>query len=343
MKRRITSIHFSSIALIGAVASYSGLAHADEAADQNLRGQTALKAGRIREACQAFEASVKLKPQPETKLSLADCFEQEGKLLSAANLYQELAESDPNVARRKSSSAKAIALDARAPKLRFAISPRPAGIVIKVNGVTVASEGDVKTDLGSHEVVVTAPGFEGRATASLDREGKAVDVVIRMKPVATEPVATPTESKPADGVKTPPDAVETNEDTTKALTTTTNSSPASARASSSRRTYGVIIGAAGLGLLAGSGAMLGIASGKFSDESDLCPNATCANPTALARANALLSNGTAYRNIGIGVGIGGAALLVTGAYMFFTGAKEAPPVTVELNGQSTGMVYAGHF
>ena len=341
MKRRITAIHFSSIALIGAVASYSGLAHADEAADQNLRGQTALKAGRIREACQAFEASVKLKPQPETQLSLANCFEQEGKLLSAANLYQALAESDSNVARRKSSSAKAIALDARAPKLRFAISPRPAGIVIKVDGVTVASEGDVKTDLGSHEVVVTAPGFEGRATASLDREGKAVDVVIRMKPVATEAVATPTESKPDDGVTRPP-APETNEGAATALTTKPDAM-LPARASSSRRTYGVVLGATGLGLLAGSGVMLGIASSKFSDQSDLCPNATCANPTALARANALRSNGTVYRNIGIGVGIGGAALLVTGAYMFFTGAKEAPPVTVELNGQSTGLVYAGHF
>lgn len=342
MKRRITAIHFSSIALIGAVASYSGLAHADEAADQNLRGQTALKAGRILEACQAFEASVKLKPQAETKLNLAACFEQEGKLLSAANLYKDLADSDSNAARRKSSAAKAIALDARVPKLRFAISPKPEGIVIKVDGVTVPSEGDVKIDLGTHEVVATAPGFEGRATASVDREGKAVDVVLRMKPVVTEPVATPIESKPDDGAKTPPDAPETNDGATTALTTKPDAI-LPARASSSRRTYGVILGAAGLGLLAGSGAMLGIAAGKFSDESDLCPNATCPNPTALARANALLSNGTAYRNIGIGVGIGGAALLVTGAYMFFTGAKEAPPVTVELNGQSTGLVYAGHF
>ena len=338
MKRRITAMHFSSIVLLGAVASYSGLAHADEAADQNLRGQTALKAGRILEACQAFEASVKLKPQAETKLNLAACFEQEGKLLSAATLYKDLADSDSNTARRKSSAAKAIALDARVPKLRFAISPKPEGIVIKVNGVTVPSEGDVKIDLGTHEVVATAPGFEGRATASVDREGKAVDVVIRMKPVVTEPIATPTEAKPTDVVEPPP----TGPETTTALTTKPDVT-LPARASSSRRTYGVIVGAAGLGLLAGSGVMLGIASSKFSDQSDLCPNATCANPTALARADALRSNGTAYRNIGIGVGIGGAALLVTGAYMFFTGAKEAPPVTVELNGQSTGMVYAGHF
>jgi hypothetical protein len=344
MKRFATSLLTSSVIVTSF--AYSSVAHAETAAEANTRAQAALKAGRVHEACEAFEASNALTANVETELKLADCYEKDGRLMTASRLYASIGGRDPKTARRASSTAKAAALEARAPRLRFAINPRPDGLVIKVDGVEVANTGDVRVDLGAREVVATAPGFEGRASPALDREGVVVDVILRMKATATEAPkdVTPKDVTPKD--VTPKD-VAPKDETPKAVAprdSGLDEKPVMGHSSSSsRKTYGIIAGAAGLTLVAGSAVMLGIANSKFSDEKDLCPNATCANPTSLARANALLSNGTDYRNIGIGVGIGGVVLLATGAYLLLTPHSEEPRVSFDVTRDGGSFAYTGRF
>src|SRR5258706_4486898 len=70
------------------------------------RGQAAIKAGRIHDGCLAFEASDKLEAKVETELSLALCYEEDGKPVAAARLYRALADKDSNAERRKHSSDK---------------------------------------------------------------------------------------------------------------------------------------------------------------------------------------------------------------------------------------------
>src|SRR5450432_982215 len=98
------------------------------------RGNTELKAGHVHEACAAFEASDKLDAKIETERSLASCYEQDGRPISAARIYRAVADKDDNAEHRKTAVAKATKLEAKAPKLRFAINPSPAGLVVKVDG-----------------------------------------------------------------------------------------------------------------------------------------------------------------------------------------------------------------
>src|SRR5262252_8503741 len=158
----------------------SSVAFADDADSAFQRGQAAMKAGRVHEACDAFAKSEQLAARGETELALAACYEQDGKPASAAKMY-----------RAAGQAAKAAKLEARAPKLRFAISPTVPGVIVKVDGVVVSATEDALVDTGPHEVIATAPGFAGHASAPVDREKAILDVIVRMEPVAEAAPAAP--------------------------------------------------------------------------------------------------------------------------------------------------------
>lgn len=328
----------------------TAVAQPAETADAALRrGQAALKAGRVPEACQAFEVSDRVEPNLDTKFALASCYEQDGKLATAARLYLRIAEDDQRPARRKEAADKADKLQTKAPRLRFAINPRPEGLSIEVDGAKVATTGDVRVDLGPHTVVATAPGFEGKASVAIDRPGKIVDVIIRMQPkqdAAPPPAPAPVAPAPAPVAPipqpaiTPPPAspVETQPAPMAASTAETSEG-----GGNHRRRNGFLVGGAGLGLAVGSAVLMGLAASKFSDESDLCPNATCANSLDLKRADALLSNGKTMRGIGIGLGAGGVALIAVGTYLLATSGGHADHVSVQMTRDSGGLAYTGQF
>src|ERR1043165_9608364 len=148
MTKPLTRIILAALVLAPAVAAAD-----DDAASEYKRGQTALRAGRIHEACDAFEASAKIDPKMETELSLADCLEQDGKIIAASRVYRSAAAKDTDEARAKRSSAKAAKLEAKAPRLRFAINPKPDGLIIKVDGVAIQGTSEVRVDIGPHEVL----------------------------------------------------------------------------------------------------------------------------------------------------------------------------------------------
>jgi hypothetical protein len=306
----------------------AGIASADEsAADALKRGHAAYKAGRIHEACDAYATSEKLAASTDTETSLAACYEQDGKPVAAAKLY-----------RKAGSAAKAAKLEARAPKLRFAVKQVP-GLKIMVDGVEVPATEDVMVDTGPHEVTATAPGFVGHASAPVDREKAIVDVIIRLEPVA-EPAPAPPAPAPAPAPQSEPAAT---------AAPAPMAAPAQPMAdmhdepTDHRKRNGIIIGAVGVAALATAGVMFAVSSSKFDDEHSLCPNSMCANTDDLAKAHSLLDDGHTYRGLSIGMGIGGVVLAAAGVYLLVTPHHEESHMTVQVDHTGGSVGYTARF
>jgi len=328
--------------IITMTALASGIAWADEtAADAAKRGNAALKAGRVHEACDAFAASVKLEPKTDVQLSLADCYEQDGKLVTAAKLYREVADKDTNAGRKKTSLAKATKLEAKAPKLRFAINPKPEGLVLKVDGVEVPSNADLPVDAGPHEVTATAPGFEGHASAPVEADRKTLDVIVRL-----EAVAPPTPPKPE-----PTPVPETPTPTPTAEPTPVPETPVASKrmvdepapSASNKKRNGLLIGGVGVAALIGSGVFFALSSSQFDHQKNVCPTNRCNNDFDTQRALDFRKNGQHDRGAAIALGIGGGVLVITGAILVFTAPKASEHVAVQAGGGTYGLAFSGGF
>jgi hypothetical protein len=328
-KRRLTNSFLTALVL------HAGVALADDTAESALaRGKVALKAGRIHEACDAFEASSKLDARIDTELSLASCYAQDGKPITAARLYRRLADKDSDASRRQSSIAKAAKLEASAPKLRFAINPMPAGLVIKVDGVEVPATGDVLVDQGPHEVIATAPGYAGHASAPVDRDRVIVDVIIRMEPVA-EAAPAPAAPAPMQAPTTPAPAAEP----TGAATTTMDMH----EHADHRRRNGMILGGGGVALLAGAAVLWHLSSNKFDEEHALCPMSRCATQADLDHAHSLLSDGRALRGTSLGLGIGSGLLLIAGGYLLLAPHERDTRISFQVQPSGAAIGYTASF
>jgi hypothetical protein len=314
----------------------AGVASAETADEAMKRGQTAYKAGRIHEACDAFAASDQLAASTETEWSLAGCYEQDGKPVAAAKLYRAVADKDPK--RKDAATAKAIKLESRAPKLRFAIAKTP-GLVVKVDGVEVSPTEDVMVDTGPHEVIATAPGFEGHASAPVDREKAIVDVIIRLQPVEASPA-------PAASVPAPAQAAAAASEPSggpapmAAAPMAMHDEPAS---TDHRMRNGVIVGAVGIGALVTAGVLFVASSHKFDDEHALCPSSRCASNDDLDKAHSLLDDGHLLRGLSIGTGIAGLALVGVGGYLIATHSKEESHMTVQVDHRGASVGYTARF
>jgi hypothetical protein len=327
-----------------AILAHGATAFADETAAEALkRGASAMKAGRIHEACSAYEAAAKLDDKVENHLMLADCYAQDGKPATAAKLYRSLSDSDSNASRKKSSAAKASKLEAKSPKLRLAINPSPPGIVVKVDGVEVSPTGDVLVDLGPHEVVATAPGFEGRASAPIDRDRAILDVIVRMQPVASQdPAPAASSAAPAPA---PAHTASAEPESAAAAPSGGGMAamPMDKAPTSHRKRNGIILGAGGAAVLVGAGVLFGLSASKFSDQDDLCPNKQCASPDDVPRADQLADDGRTLRGISYGMGIGGVALLGAGVYLIATNNKHASHVAVQVQPGYQGIGYTARW
>lgn len=318
------------------------IAHADDASAAYARGKAAMKAKKIREACDAFAESEKLKAAVETEVTLADCLEQDGKLVAAAKLYRTASDKDTVAKRKKTSVDKAVKLEARAPKLRFAINPKPDGIAIKVDGIDVAATGDVMVDLGPHEVVATAPGFEGHANAAVDREGQILDVILRMEstapPPAPEPAPAPAPAPEPAPVPAP--ALPAMAAPEPQPVTTIEEEP------SNRKNHALIVGSVGVVALVAGVVFFGVGTNMENDEDGVCPGRPghiCASDADVAKANSLRDDGRMYRGMGIGAGIGGVVLLAAGVIMYATAPGETAPVALHVDQHGAGVAYTFGF
>lgn len=326
------------------------LALADESAsDAFARGQTAMKAGRVHEACQAFEASEKLDPKVDTELALAGCDEQDGKPIAAARLYERLAVQDPNQVRRSTWAAKAKKLEENAPRVRLAITPQVAGTTVWIDGMDAgAVTGEVPVDVGPHDITAKAPGgYEGHASTALEKDRQVVDVAIAMQQsaAAQPPTTPPVEPQTPPATGTPP-ATATPPATGTATASEQMMPPATAEGGGGHdKRNGAIIGGAGAVVLVTSIVLFAESSSKFSDEHDLCPNHTCASASDAATANDDRDSARNLRGAGYVTGIIGLAALGVGGYLFFSAKDESsgPRMSLNVDRNSAGLSFSGHF
>jgi len=306
------------------------------------RGRAALKAGHIHDACDAFATSEQLAASADTEVRLAACYEQDGKPASAARTYRTAADKDTSAGRRKTSLAKAEKLEARAPRLHFTIRPSAPGLVLRVDGAEVSSGEDALVDTGPHEVVATAPGYEGHASAPVDREGTTIQVIVQLNPTTEArptAAATPTTAAPAPTASLAPSPA-------RAAASEPTSRPmreADEPATDHRKRNGIIVGAAGLGVLAGAVIVYEAGSSKFDDAAKLCPAQQCASAADLAKGHSLYSDGHTLRDVSLGMGIGGVVLLAAGGYLVMTGHHEEAHVAVQVDHSGGGVTYTARF
>jgi hypothetical protein len=155
------------------------------------------------ETCESLEEAHDAAQSPESLTELAHCYEDNGKLASAWTAYRELAARDPDAARRQDSLARAQALTERLPRLMMKVTgPRPDDLVVKLNGLDVTALIDVDTpiDLGTHDLIARADGFQDFTKRfQISREGAIAELdialirpgVTTIAPISTEPPLDP--------------------------------------------------------------------------------------------------------------------------------------------------------
>ena len=185
-------------------------AHAQQAAADALfdSARTAMEKGAFAEACEQFRASEKLDPAVGTELNLADCEEKRGHVATALALFRALEEKLPeNDERVAVAHSRARTLSARVPKLTLTLAADAAK-------ASTVRDGDVELgaaafgvqlpmDPGSHELRVSAPGFEPRTFQIVLAEGEVRSLIVgpgspsRPSPAAVSP-RPPEAFKPRD-------------------------------------------------------------------------------------------------------------------------------------------------
>lgn len=229
------------------VLALAGDARADAAHDlqvaQALYDEAArdLAAKNYDAACPKLEEAARLTPEGVgVRLTLALCYEGQGRLASAYAAYQ-IAESLAVRARRqeqqRTARAGAAALAPRLAKLRIVVSNEAGalpGLEIRRKGSLVGAAQwglPLPADRGKHVVEVTAAdGRKWEASAVIERDGTQVDLLVEVPPAVRPPIATPAPLRPE---------------------------PTPAAPMSPRRVAGIAVGAAGLAAIV-TGAALGI-------------------------------------------------------------------------------------
>jgi hypothetical protein len=253
-----------------------------------------MEAGRIEKACDKFAESYRLDPAAGTLLNMAVCHEKQGRLASAWGEFRQ-AVADARKANRPDREQLARAeIEKVEPDLPFLSLSVPremrvAGLRIERNGIPLndaAWDTELPIDPGTIEIVATAPGYEAeRKTISIEKRQHLV--------VALDPLV-------AAHVAAPPPPYWTGQRRLGAVVTT--------------------VGIAG----AAVGAVFGVlALDKKSQSDAACPtfDGQLRCTTAGANAMSIAKTDAWVADIGIGVG---AAAIVLGGVLFFTGGAATP-------------------
>lgn len=305
MKRRALGLTAVSCALACQLAA--GRAAAETTASQRATAEalfqqaTALmEQKRFDEACEKLSGSQELDPALGTMLYLADCYEQSGKTASAWALFREAAEKSKRAGqpeREQIATERATSLESRLSQLTIVVPPavRVPGLEVAVNGASVPHaswNGAMPVDPGATRVEAQAPGKKPWSTRLTVAPGPTQQSVELPRLTDAPRIASP-------------------------------ASPASAPTSSSQKTIGYVVGAAGIVALA-AGGVLGYRAYKLDKDSrGDCradePNACTPNGVEQredAKAAAALSTIAS---------IGGAGLAITGLALVVTAPSQSEP------------------
>lgn len=311
-------------------------------------GRKLMAEGNFDEACKKLEESEQADPAVGTLLYLGECYEKQGRTATAWATFREaasLAESTKQAARAKVGNKRAQKLEGKLSHLTIEISADAAGI----SGLVLLRDGKplesglfgvaFPVDPGDHTIEATAPEHEPwKQVVTVPAAGGSAKIVVpALVAAAPTPAAAPAASATAEA---PAPAYERPAPT-----------PAPARPvddggsdGSAQRTWGLVLGAAGLvGIGVGTWAGL-TASAKNSDAKAACPRSPACDTeegvslTHDAESAAALSN--------VAFGVGGAAL-VGGAVLWFTAPSGRPESALKLGPRvgagRTEIVLGGRF
>ena len=347
-------------AMTGAMTQPAGAQPAGTQADALFRqGKVLMAAGKLEEACAAFDASQQLDPAVPTLLNQANCRERNGQLATAWGLFLEVerqtrAFSDlASQQMHKTATDRAARLEPRLSTLRIQV---PADS--RIDGLEILRNGDVlepatwnqalPIDGGTYTIVARAPGdarWSSTVVVAAEHDARTLDVPnLHAAKLVAAPVAAPVGEAapvvraPAPGTEAAPviHAPPRGPPAAGSPTSPPTSSPTGSMWSGKRK---LAVGVAGGGVLAlAVGGVLGVsATHRQHDAQALCPDRRLGCDDA-PRANELLRSGhdrATFANVAFGVGA--AAVIAAGA-LWFTGAPEAPGRVAVLPAASPGQV-----
>ena len=307
---------------------------AEKAAAEALfdRGLTQMREGRLPEACTSFEQSQAIERGIGTMLYLADCYEKTGRTASAWALFREAS----SEARASGQSERAEAGRQRAERLeptlgRLTIqvpeSERPHKLEVLRNGVQVPAGTwgvPVPVDPGQHRVEVRAPGYlPYEQTVSIDRGPGSWKVEL------PKLVAAPKAAEP----EPPPAPVQT---ASQVVPRPPHGERAPAR---TQRITGLVMGSAGVALLA-VGAGMGVRAMKHNNTAkDRCPEISCADQEGVDASKSAKSAATIST---AGLASGG-ALLAGGLLTYLLAPKGEAQIAFAVDQRGALLSVGGAF
>ena len=325
----------TAVALVAAAPAAHAQNQNKAAAETAFRkGKQLIAAGKVADACAAFEQSQKLDAQLGTQYNLALCYQRLGKLASAWINFSELAARDTNSGRKADSAKRARTLEPKLTRILLRVAEPVPGLVVTQDGddVTLLIGTESPIDAGTYQFEARAPGRRAwTQPVTVEGEGKTVTVDIPV--LDADEAAPPSDTTPpgpgTDTRPLPPGPDEPYDDPGK-----------------TRRLIGLGVGGAGL-VAVGVGTFFGVkASGLKSDAEDICggPTSQCMGDVEAAqgkiddaRSNATLS--TVFF-------IGGAAAIAGGAVLYFTAPKAESleaALTPIVGGDQVGFALSGRF
>lgn len=331
----------SALLALGLVLAISGEAAAQNAADKAAAEQlfkearTLIGAKKFEEACPKLEASLRLDAALGTRLNLASCYEELGRLASAWGMYHEaadLAANENQPKRVKFAQEHAKALEARLPKLVITAATPVPGLRVTRDGTVIDAAvfgSPIYVDPGTRKIVAEAAGYEPFALDVVALEGKETKVEVPALTAKPVPIAPEVPVQPGAAAG--------------AVRFQTGGDPGR-----TRRMTGLIVGGAGLAATAvGLGFGLSARS-KWNEATDdgLCDTDTdVCTPEGQELADSARSRAT-ISTVMVGVG---AAMVVTGAVLYFTAPRAARESTRSARllpsggAGSVGMTLTGQF
>ena len=333
LARRSRSI--AAISILAVILIDGGHARAQSAEAEAMfeHGDKLMTAGKLAEACEAFEASNRIEPRAGTLLRLGECREKNRQLASAWSAYKDALTRAKDPRKRDAASAKVTELE---PKLSYLTISVPAAS--RVDGLTITRNDKpldpalwnraLPMDGGDYAISVRAPGNdEWKTTVTVPVDGGKLRVDVPKLEKRAEPVS------PAALVVTKPTTPVVSDEVTRPAYLTT------------RRKIAIGVGGAGALSLV-TGIVLGTqAKSKQNAALALCPAPqNCADAD---RANAL--NDAGYRRaLGANIVFGVAAAAAIGAgVLWFTGGPETAQhrvaVVPTIAPGETGVVVQGRF
>lgn len=253
-------------------------------------GKRLLKAGKIAEACDRFEASDRLETSVGTLLNAADCREKNNQIATAWGLFLKAAAAaqrgNNDGAREREARRRATALAARLSFLTISVPDSS-----KIEGLTIARRGQpvdpalwnqgVPVDVGEYEISASAPGHEPWTTkVVVAAEGqRAVIEVPRFKRLEDLAGAARPPQAPVAAAAGAPGLREVGDDADGEA----EAAPGRrAGTFTTRRLIGLGVGVVGLAAL-GTGAVFALEADDLRGQADaLCPGATCSDPRGVA-------------------------------------------------------------